>query len=307
VVTSVASDDCHPAEPVQPIGAWRISHVVFLAACILSEATLFAYDRTSAYIGAGAFAYSLVLWLITRAFVPYCAASEGVVLKTRSSGWRLYGRVAVVACALLFVAYETSWGASLVWHSAVEAAVQRFSAAIGLGYGDTALPNFLTYVLIPGLLLFALGAKPIELGLVAWRNGSWYALLGALILPVILMAVWFSKGHASGGLLVALLVRNFLSNGFSEEFLMRGVTLSHMRAFFTKDWALVLQALLFGLLHLGGTISGLHANLLLALANVIALNAPTGFFLGLIALRARSIVLPGLIHMTLDTMNEFLR
>jgi len=57
--------------------------------------------------------------------------------------------------------------------------------------------------------------------------------------------------------------------------------------------------LLFGVLHFqtGG-------NALLTLADVIALNAPMGFFLGLIALRARSVVLTGLIHTTLDTLKD---
>lgn len=277
---------------------------VLLAICIMSEAVLFVYDRTSAYIGLEAFAYSLLLWLITRSCIKCDAASEDVVLKTRVGGWRLYARLAVVTATLLFVAYETSWGASLVWNSGEESAVQHVSAAIGLGYGDTALPNFIVYILIPGVLLFALGAKPIELGLVAWRKGSWFALLGACIFPLILIVIWFSRGHATVGLLLFMLVRNFLSNGFSEEFLVLGMAMSHLRTFFTKERALALQALLFGLLHLGGTVGDEHGNLIMALANVIALNAPTGFFLGLIALRARSIMLPGLIHTTLDTMRD---
>ncbi len=123
-------------------------------------------------------------------------------------------------------------------------------------------------------------------------------------MPAIFIGIWFAKGHGTIGLLVFMLVRNFLSNGFSEEFLTRGMAMSHLRAFFTKDWSVVLQAFLFGFLHLGGTITEKHGNLILAFANVIALNLPTGFFLGLIALRARSIVLPGLIHMTLDTLKD---
>jgi membrane protease YdiL (CAAX protease family) len=277
---------------------------VLLAICLLSEAILLVYDRTSALVGVEAFAYSLFLWLVTRACIKYDAASEDVVLRTRACGWRLYARLAVVTATLLFVAYETSWGASLVWNSGANAAVQRFSAAIGLGYGDTALPNFIVYALIPGILVFALGAKPIELGLVAWRKGSWFALLGACIFPLILIVIWFSKGHATVGLLLFMLVRNFLSNGFSEEFLVRGMAMSHLRALFSKEWGLALQALLFGLLHLGGTVGEEHGNVIVALANVFALNSPTGFFLGLIALRARSIVLPGLIHTTLDTMRN---
>ena len=286
------------------VGEWRAAHKAFLVICVLSELILFAFDRTSAYIGLGVFAYGLILWLITRTFIKYDAVSEQIAIKTQSNGWRLYARVAVVIAPILFVFFETTWGESLVLHSGAEAIVQRISAAIGIGYGDSALPNFIAFVVIPGLLLFALGAKPMELGLTAWRKGGWYALLGACVIPAIFVVIWCSKGHASIGLLAFMLVRNFLSNGFSEEFLFRGMVMSHLRAFFTKDWGVVLQALLFGLFHLGGTIGEQHGNVLMALANVIALNAPVGFFLGLIALRARSVALPGLIHMTLDTMKD---
>jgi membrane protease YdiL (CAAX protease family) len=38
-----------------------------------------------------------------------------------------------------------------------------------------------------------------------------------------------------------------------------------------------------------------------ALANVIALNAPMGYVMALIALRTRSLALPVVIHVALDT------
>ncbi len=272
----------------------------FFALCLTSEAILFVYDRTSAYIGLEAFSYGLILWLIVRSCIKRNGESEATALRTRSSGTRLYLRTAVVVATLLFVAYQTSWGEQLILRSHAEALVQRLSSAVGLGYGDSALPNFIVFVLIPGTLLFALGTKPIELGLTAWRKGSWYALMGAFILPAIFAGFWFARGHATIGLLILILVRNLLSNGFSEEFLMRGMTMSHLRAYFSKDWALVLQATLFGLLHFGQP----QGNWVVALAYVIALNAPMGFFLGLIALRSSSVVLPGLIHMTLDTLKD---
>lgn len=282
---------------VFPFRHWRSAHVAFLTLCFICEAVLFIYERSSAYIGLGAFAYALILWLMTRAFIPLDRESEHVAFRTTAKGWRLLARVVVVAATLTVVAF------GVVWHSAAGPALQRVGALVGFP-NDTAVPNFIVYVLIPAALLFALGAKPIELGLTAWRKGGWYALLAAFVLPTVLIVIWFSKGHATIGLLAFTLARNFLSNGFSEEFLMRGVTLSHLRAFLSKEWAVVLQAVLFGLLHLGGTIGDEHGKWTLAIANVVALNAPMGYFLALIALRARSVVLPGLIHMTLDTMRN---
>jgi membrane protease YdiL (CAAX protease family) len=87
---------------------------------------------------------------------------------------------------------------------------------------------------------------------------------------------------------------------------MRGTLLSHLRAFLSKDWSLAVQPIIFGLLHYDGTAGDLRGNVLVAAADVIALNAPTGYFVGSIALRARSIVLPGLIHMSLDLMKDLM-
>lgn len=258
-----------------------LPYLTFAIVCIICEAALFVYDRGYAYIALGSFAYSLILWLIARACIRYDAAAEGVALRPKASGVRLYARLAVVVAALLFVVIKIHLGTFLVWH------------------GDSTFRNFISEALVPGLLLFALGAKPIELGLSKWAKGSSYALLGALVLPTIMVVIWFTKGHASLGLLAFMLARNFLSNGISEEFIMRGMTLSYLRAFFSKEWAIAIQALLFGALHFENGGNGL-----LTLAEVIALNAPLGFFLGLIALRARSVVLTGLIHTTLDTMKD---
>jgi membrane protease YdiL (CAAX protease family) len=264
-----------------PGGRRSLAYLTFAIVCLICEAVLFVYDRSYAYVALGAFAYSLILWLVARACIRYDAAAEDAALRPKASGTRLYARLAVVVAALLFVVIKVHLGAFLMWH------------------GDSAFRNFISEALVPGLLLFALGAKPIELGLSKWAKGSSYALLGALVLPAIMVGIWFTKGHASLGLLAFWLARNFLSNGISEEFIMRGMTMSHLRGFFSNEWAVTLQALLFGALHFetGG-------NGLLTLAEVIALNAPTGLFLGLIALRARSVVLTGLIHTTLDTMKD---
>jgi membrane protease YdiL (CAAX protease family) len=284
------------------MSSWRPAHTAFLSICGVCEIALFVYDRTSAYIALGAFAYGLILWLIARACIQTDEASEESVLKTTARGWRLACRVLVVLATFAFLLFGHDW----FWNSPANAVLQRFFAPASLGNGDSAIPNFLTYALIPGALLFLLGAKPIELGLTSWRKGAWSALLGALVLPAIFIGLWFSKGHGSAGLLLTYLAHNFLSNGFSEEFLMRAMTLSHLRAFVPKEWAVVIQAILFGLFHLA-PLGRRDVNWFLETAADIAMNAPVGFFLALIALRARSVLLPGLIHTSLDTIIDVTR
>ena len=284
------------------MSSWRPAHTVFLAICSVCEIALFVFDRASAYTALGAFSYGLILWLIARACIPLDEASEESTLKTAARGWRLACRVLVVLATFAFLLFGHDW----FWNSPVNAFLQRAFAGVHLGNGDSGIPNFITYALVPGTLLFLLGAKPIELGLTAWRKGAWSALIGALVLPAIFVGLWFSKDHGSVGLLLTYLAHNFLSNGFSEEFLMRGITLSHLRAFVPKEWAVVGQAILFGLFHMAPL--GRHGvNWFLEGAADVAMNAPIGFFLALIALRARSILLPGLIHTSLDTIVDVMR
>jgi hypothetical protein len=166
-----------------------LSEIIFWGFCIVCEAVLFVYDRQSAYLGYGAFAYGAVLWIITRSCIRLDVQSEQCALKAAATGWRLWARVGVVAGTLALVIP----GRQLLWHSSVVAVVQRLSAPIHLG-ADSAMPNFVFYALVPGLLLLALGAAPIELGLTAWRKGGTLAFLGALVLPAIFTVIWFAKG-----------------------------------------------------------------------------------------------------------------
>ena len=69
-MTTIAGDESKSPEAIkQAAGAWGSAQTALVALCVVSEAILFVYDRGSAHIGLGAFAYSLVFWLITRSCV----------------------------------------------------------------------------------------------------------------------------------------------------------------------------------------------------------------------------------------------
>jgi membrane protease YdiL (CAAX protease family) len=172
-------------------------------------------------------------------------------------------------------------------------------------FGATAIPNFVLYALIPGLLVLALGAKPRELGLTLPRAGTLRASLAALILPLIFCGWALFGGKLGFGALGFVLVRNFLSSGFSEEFEMRGLALSHLRAFLPAEWAVFAQAMLFALFHVASSLD--EPGALLLPAYLIATSAIQGYILGLIALRTRSLFLPVLIHTSLGMMKEALK
>lgn len=127
--------------------SWKRSDTAFAMVCGTAEAVLLIFDRPSAYIALGAFVYGWLLWRATAAFIPIDLTSEETSLKTMAQGKRLAIQLIVVAATLVVVFFHArAW----FWDSATNAVIQQFSSKIGLGYGSSALPNFLLYVLIPG-------------------------------------------------------------------------------------------------------------------------------------------------------------
>jgi membrane protease YdiL (CAAX protease family) len=68
----------------------------------------------------------------------------------------------------------------------------------------------------------------------------------------------------------------------------------------------VVQGLLFGLLHLGGAIPEAGGDPVQAVSAAVALNFPMGMALGLVAVRTGSLMLPTAIHVSLHIMKDVL-
>jgi membrane protease YdiL (CAAX protease family) len=258
---------------------------------------LFFQDRGTAFIALGFGAFMLALWLVTRRLVPEPRAGREV-LKAEGSRALLTARALVVAASVIVVFIHSFAGSRLVLMPGFESAyraVARLAPSLGSG-----LPNFVLYALIPGLLVAALGARRRELGLTRPARGTYLATLSVVGL-FLLSWVWrMTHGGPSIPMLGPFLAHNFLSNGFSEEFQTRGLVLSHMRAFVGTEWALLTQAVVFALLHFGGSLHD-EPGVIGVLANVLALNLPMGYFLGRAALRTGSLFLPTVVHVALDT------
>jgi membrane protease YdiL (CAAX protease family) len=173
---------------------------------------------------------------------------------------------------------------------------------------DSAAPffEFAIIVVLPGALLLLCGANHRQLGLTRPAPGTLRATAACIALAVIFAAIGMATHKITVAAFGWLLLHNFFSNGFAEEFFARGMVMSHLRARLTDDWALVVQACIFAAAHFGSTLpeASIHGNPLLALANNVALNAPMGLALGFMALRGRSLVQGTIIHMFLDTMTK---
>jgi membrane protease YdiL (CAAX protease family) len=275
--------------------------VIWLASVV----ALVGPDRGIALIAASSAAYAAMLagltwWLVPKASVP----PGDDTLRAHGAPLPMALRYAVVVAAIVWIV-----GANVVAAAGVNVPLfSAWRAFIGPAHplpfvhgGE--LQNFLMEALVPGLLLLALGASRRQLGLVTPVRGTFRATLACLALPMVFVVMGFVQGKLDlFRLFWLLIVRNLISNGFSEEFVMRGALLSHLRGFLRADVALVAQALIFAVLHFG--IGDEHGNPILIIANVIALNFPMGLVLGFMALRTRSLLMPSVVHVSLDAMKD---
>jgi membrane protease YdiL (CAAX protease family) len=119
----------------------------------------------------------------------------------------------------------------------------------------------------------------------------------ACLIPVVSFVSWgVATGRLTPAALFWLLLHNFFSNGFTEEFMCRGMILSHLRAFGKTGWAQLGQAIVFALLHFHPAGVNEQAAPWTSLAEDLSLNLPVGLAFGFLALRSRSLALPTLLH-----------
>jgi membrane protease YdiL (CAAX protease family) len=283
----------------------KLRSPVFLIAAILWCAAILElavlHDWMIFAIALGFATFLLLAWYATIRLVPEAAAPPADVLRAVGPRPRVTARTAVVlvCAALLFIHGFSFEGIHVL------PALDRFYRAVYAlaPWLGTALPNFVIEALIPGLLVIGLGARLREIGLSRPARGTLLAIAACTGLFVLSWIFRFAQGHLTVSALALYLMHNVLGNGFSEEFSLRGLIMSHLRAYLRTDWALLTQASLFALLHVA---SSLHdePTALGIVANVIALNLPMGIVMGLMALRTRSIALPAVLHTVLDTQRN---
>jgi len=211
---------------------------------------------------------------------------------------------------VLFVVALTGYGGYVfnMWHG-ISAPIPLWTPVIdwfgelgGRYLGDVvdhspglAAANLARYVLIPLVFLLIAGARFSELG---FRRG--YGVWRVLALWVFIPLLFFIYGVVSGSSTVPTLLRmfvgNLLRNGFSEEFLFRGALQTRLRLFMNTDWAVVIQALLFGIWHLGVNTEMMGRDILAGLALGIASHSIFGLAMGIIFQRTRNLVAPSIVH-----------
>lgn len=158
-----------------------------------------------------------------------------------------------------------------------------------------AAANFAGYFLIPFILLLLLGARLPDLGF-GRGHRVWRVTAFWVSIPIIFFILNILNGSATPIQLARMFFGNLLRNGFSEEFLFRGALQTRLKQWMSSDWALVIQALVFAVWHLGADTQFMGGDILQGLALGIASHSMLGLAVGIIFQRTRNLIAPSIVH-----------
>ncbi len=243
-------------------------------------------------------AFGALTWWLTRRDAPPQRPARG-----RAPALQL---AAIALCFLgilgtgiaLNLGVRMPWNPFGVMHDAVNAwGLRAFhQSAIANGIANVAVD-----VLPVAVVLLMLGIKPRDLGFGEFRAKSLLVAIVWLFAPIVHFTAAVASGQMSLAFMGLLCGANFLQNGFPEEFFYRGVVMGRLRVAFSTDAALVLQALLFGFMHVGLALHLSGGHVLQAIAAMIALYSIFGLGMGYLTLRTGNIGIAVLVHLFSDS------
>lgn len=175
--------------------------------------------------------------------------------------------------------------------------------AFGVSFAN-GVANLLLYCVPIGVVLLALSVPLRGLGFGHFRRGSAATAVIWLLVPVSVTVALLFNGALTAPAAGALLLNNLLNNGFSEEFLFRGVIFGRLRAVMSDNKALLLQAVLFGVWHFGTDYVGNGGNLGGMALEMVTVQMVIGLAMGYLTLRTGNIAISSAAHMFLDALNS---
>ena len=159
-----------------------------------------------------------------------------------------------------------------------------------------AMANPAQYFLLPLLLLLLLGARFTELGFSRGHRTVSVIFLWCFI-PVTVLFYLVVLGRLSLAVIGRRLLSHLMINGFSEEFLFRGALQTRLRALLSPSWAIVIQALIFGIWHFAANFgSGGITGSTSVIAFCVIKTATAGLAYGIIFQRTRNLLACSVIH-----------
>jgi len=171
------------------------------------------------------------------------------------------------------------------------------------GGPGNSIANPVQYFVIPFILLLLLGAKPAKLGF-GKGNKVWQACLVWLALPILIWGSLLIAGSLSLQTFARRIIGNTFQNGFFEEFLFRGALQTRLRRVMSTPWALIIQAVLFGLWHLRANTESMDGNVLAGLAVCLIGQTIAGFVYGYMYQRTRNLIVPSVAHVAMNVLGQ---
>ena len=245
----------------------------------------------------------LVTWFSVRFTNPMPPEAPPEVSTRTAIGLQM-GVILLVVGITAFNAVDPTriplWSQMVAW---LQTLGERTLPVEWVGGPGNAVANPVQYFVIPLLLLLALGARLRSLGF-ARGHRSWRVCALWAALPALTWLVLLAAGQLPPMTLVRRLLGNSLQNGFFEEFLFRGALYTRLKHLLPGDWALVGQALVFGIWHIGGNTRLMDGNLLAGLAACLVSQAVFGLAAGILFQRTRNLLAPSVMHVLMNTFGQ---
>lgn len=164
-----------------------------------------------------------------------------------------------------------------------------------------AMANPAKYFLLPLPFLLLLGARFSELG---FRRGhrTWFILALWCFIPIGSWIFQLSFGYLSLSVLTRRWLSHLLMNGFGEEFLFRGALQTRLKTLLNSSWAIVIQALLFGIWHFGANYNSMSINGAIAVTAFCAVRTVFGLAFGIIFQRTQNLLACSVIHVIFNSL-----
>jgi membrane protease YdiL (CAAX protease family) len=198
---------------------------------------------------------------------------------------------------------SSAWNPFEIVHNSVDSwALAAFhDVAVANGVANTVVD-----AVLPAAALLLLNVPFRALGFGRFRKSSTAVAILWLIVPLAHFAVDLLQRKMSFAHLLRVWVANFLQNGFPEEAFFRGMLMGRLRVAMGADAALVLQALLFGLMHVGYTLKLSHGSIAGAIELMVVDMSVIGLALGYVTQRTGNIAIATAAHFLGDAGGAWL-
>jgi len=165
-----------------------------------------------------------------------------------------------------------------------------------------AMANPAQYFFLPLPLLLLLGARFTELGFS--RGHRILSVIGLwCFIPVGVLVYLVLFGHLSCSELGRRFLSHLMINGIGEEFLLRGALQTRLRAQLNASWAIVIQALIFGIWHFAANFGSIGMTGISAVIAFCVIKTSTaGLAYGIIFQRTRNILACSVIHVVANSL-----